>query len=830
MQSGSYAISEIEKIVKGICISQIIDTTINHLLIDSRLLVTPENTVFFAINGKHHNGHNYISALYEKGVRNFIISDKETVISNYSACNFILVPNTLMALQALTAAHRKKFSFPIIGITGSNGKTIVKEWLFQLLHEDKKIVRNPKSYNSQVGVPLSVWQLNNDAELGIFEAGISEPDEMDKLQAIIKPTVGIFTNIGQAHDENFIHQTQKIGEKLKLFSKVNELVYCSDYYGISERILKSGISRDIKLIAWSHKPGEDLYISTTIREDGKTKILATYKSKKIEIVIPFLDDASVENAIHCWALMLYWNYDHALIAKRMLQLTPVAMRLELKEGVNHCTIINDSYNSDFNSLAIALDFINQQKQHNKRTVVLSDILQSGRDEDSLYQEIADLLKSKGVTRFIGIGNGLIRQKAKFAFIENVFFSSTDEFLKNYTSSMFNNETVLLKGARLFRFEQIGRIIQQKSHETVFEINLNAIIHNLNFFRSLLKPQTKIMVMVKAFSYGSGSFEITNALQFHHVDYLAVAYVDEGIELRKAGVTIPVMVMNPDEQSFDSMIRYGLEPEIYSFRMFEKFKAVLLRVNKTGNYNVSVHIKLDTGMHRLGFDVKDIPALIKEIKDLEKITVKSVFTHLAAADNPEHDDFTKAQIKSYENSATLISKELNYLVMRHVLNSSGIARFPDYQLDMVRLGIGLYGVDPTETYQKQLENIGTLKTIISQIREVNPPDTVGYSRKGVLNKSMKIATIPIGYADGYSRVLGLGRGKVFINGKMAPIVGNVCMDMCMVDITDIEANEGDDVIIFGNEYPLTSLAKDMETIPYEVITGLSQRIKRIYFQE
>ena len=826
-----FSINEINKIINGkILFKKTENISIKDILIDSRKLISSENCLFFAIHGKRNDGHNYLDRLYYKGIRNFIVSNQEIDYSIFDDANVILVDNTLIALQNLCAAHRQKFDIPVIGITGSNGKTIVKEWLFQLMSTDWKIIRSPKSYNSQVGVPLSVWQMNSKNDLAIFEAGISEQDEMDNLQKIIKPTIGIFTNIGQAHNMNFIETTQKVGEKLKLFTKVETLIYCPDYSEIQEVIIKSEILRTVNPFTWSRKTDANLKIKPITKTDRNfTVIEGVYKESKIGIKIPFTDDASIENAIHCWATMLFLNYKNDVIAQRMLKLSPIAMRLELKEGIYNCSIINDSYNSDVNSLKIALDFLNQQNQHRKKTIILSDILQSGRNEIDLYSEIAELLEKKGIERLIGVGPSISRQADKFK-IEKYFFESTDDFLKRFSFSTFNNECILLKGARIFEFEQISKALQQKTHDTILEINLNALVHNLNYYRSKLKPSTKIMAMVKAFSYGSGSYEIANVLQFHHIDYLAVAYVDEGVELRKAGITTPIMVMSPEEESFDAIIKHSLEPEIYSFRILNLLEKSITNNNIPKNKPIKIHIKLDTGMHRLGFERKEIDVLLKRLKVNPYIYVQSVFSHLAGSENPDHDNFTNEQIKRFVEMSNIIKENCDHSIFLHILNSAGISRFPDKQFDMVRLGIGLYGVGANESEQKQLENVSTLKSNITQIKNIKAKDTIGYDRGFLAEKDMKIGIIPIGYADGLNRNLGNGRGKLLVKGKFAPIIGNICMDMCMINITDIKVKEGDEVIVFGEDFSIKDLAKDLETIAYEVLTGISRRVKRVYFME
>lgn len=826
----NYTITTISSVIKGTLSGNgDKNNVIKNLLIDSRNLSTAETSLFFAIVGERHDGHAYLKDLYEKGVRNFVISVLPQHQDQFAGANLILVKDTLLALQQLAAYHRSQFKIPVIGITGSNGKTIVKEWLYQLMREDKNSVRSPKSFNSQVGVPLSVWQINEEHDLGIFEAGISKPNEMRTLENIIEPTIGLITNIGQAHDENFSDQRQKVNEKLKLFVNAEVLIYCKDYLAIQDEVTNDKNLQRLKVFTWSKKLRADLLVGRITKSASDTEIQGVFKNNFIRIVIPFTDEASIENAIHCWALLLYMDYDNAVISQRMKLLSPVAMRLELKEGINNCSIINDSYNSDLGSLAIALDFLNQQKQHIKKTLILSDILQSGQNDQSLYKEVAELVHKKGISRLIGIGIGISGQAQQFD-IEKQFYTSTAEFLHQFNNSFFRDETILLKGARAFGFEEISKVIQQKAHETVLEINLNAIVHNLNYFRSKIKADTKIMAMVKAFSYGSGSFEIANILQFHRVDYLAVAYADEGIELRKAGITMPIMVMNPEEQSYDAMIQYNLEPEIYSFRVLSLFEESLKRSERTNTQPIAIHIKLDTGMHRLGFEEEDVNELIVRIKNNKNLIVRSIFSHLAASDEPEHDDFTWLQIKKFTAMSDKIKSHFSYPVLQHILNSAGISRFPDAQFEMVRLGIGLYGIGANETEQAQLQNVSTLKTSISQIKNIPAQETIGYSRKGVATRDMQIATVPIGYADGLSRKLSGGKGKMIVKGKPAPIVGNVCMDMCMIDITDIKANENDEVIIFGDSNPITEVAKDTGTIPYEILTNVSRRVKRVYYQE
>lgn len=825
----SYSAHRIAEIINGEIIPPAsANHEISHLLIDSRKLISPENSVFFALVGERNDGHKFLQELYDSGVRTFVVSKDLNNIDLLKDACVIRVENSLKALQDLASYHRQLFTCPVIGLTGSNGKTIVKEWLFQLMREDKVIVRSPKSYNSQVGVPLSVWQMEAEHSLALFEAGISMPGEMQKLERIIKPSIGLFTNIGEAHAENFGDIHQKIKEKLLLFRHVDLLLYCKDYALIHEAVKAEEHFANISKFTWSRKTRADLQIGSVNKSESETEIQAIYKNDFIRIKIPFIDEASIENAIHCWAMMLYLGFENATINKRMHFLSPVAMRLEMKEGVNNCSIINDSYNSDLGSLSIALDFLNQQQQHSKKTLILSDILQSGKNEDSLYKEVAALLSKKKVNRIIGIGPTISAHSDKFH-VEKTFYSSTKEFIDAYHTQWFRDETILIKGARSFGFEAITKLLQQKAHETVLEINLNALIHNINYFRSVLKPNTKLMAMVKAFSYGSGSFEIANVLQFHRVDYLAVAYADEGVELRKAGITLPIMVMNPEEQSFDAMLQYNLEPEIYSFRVLSMFLDAVKRMTDKDK-KVAIHIELDTGMRRLGFEKMDINELIVKLKNHRQLHIKSIFSHFVGSDEHSLDYFTKQQVNEFDLMSTQITSHFDYPILRHISNSAGIARFKESHFDMVRLGIGLYGISSNEYEQKQLQNVSTLKSSISQIKHVPKDETIGYSRKGVATRDTVIATIPIGYADGLSRRLSNGKGKIWVHGKLAPVIGNVCMDMVMIDITDITAKEGDEVIIFGDHYPISEMAKDLDTIPYEVLTGVSRRVKRVYYQE
>ena len=826
-----YSVTEICKILKAEYLATHIDSNnlkVRDIIIDSRKLLNPVDTLFVALKSDRNNGHKFISELYDKNVRLFLISEWYEEWDKLNDAVFLKVKNTLFAFHQIVGWHRSKFNYPVIGLTGSNGKTIVKEWLYQLLSGNHKIVRSPKSYNSQIGVPLSVWQMSNEYNLALFEAGISEPGEMNKLQKIIKPTIGIFTNIGAAHDENFLSLEQKVGEKLNLFTSAEVLIYCSDYHLITERIFKSELNQKLKLFTWGKNNNPDLKITSIEYLTKGTKITAIYQKKTMSIEIPFSDSASIENAIHCWSLMLVLEAPTEDIVSKMPNLSRVAMRLEMKAGINQCSIVDDSYNSDINSLRIALDFLSHQKNHEKHTVILSDMLQTGRNDEDLYREIGEMLQAKKIQLVIGIGKVLARHAFCFP-MNSFFYNSTQEFLSQFDFSLLYNELILIKGARAFQFEKISHILQQKNHQTVMEINLDALINNFNFFRRQIKAETKIMAMVKAFSYGSGSYEIASVLQFHHVDYLGVAYVDEGVDLRRNGITLPIMVMHPEPESYDNIIKYDLEPEISNFRMFDLLEESISMFDTPKN--VKIHIKIDTGMHRLGFCEEDLSKLTERLISLHgHIEVKSIFSHLAVSDDASEDDFSNNQILRLKSVSEELIKFLNYPIMVHILNSSGIVRFKNAQFEMVRLGIGLYGIPTTPLEKNDLQNVCTLKTTISQIKNLDKGETVGYGRKWTAQSKSKIAVLPIGYADGLLRRYGFGVGKVFVNNSFAPIIGAICMDMCMIDITGIMANEGDEVIIFGEKISVSEVAKAMNTIPYEVLTSISQRVKRVYVKE
>ncbi len=816
-KADTYTIEQINLLVKGEGFLFDSGAIIKNLIIDSRTLSNASNAVFFAIKAQR-DGHQFIAHAYENGVRSFVVSE-DIDQANYPGANWIKVDDVLLALQKLAAYHRSAHQLEVIGITGSNGKTIVKEWLYQLLSADYNIIRSPKSYNSQIGVPLSVWQINDSHNLGIFEAGISTLGEMKQLGSIIQPSIGVLTNIREAHDEGFTDKMEKLREKLLLFEGVETFVYALEY------IVADVVLPGKRKFTWSFSRPADLQVLEILTEETSTVLKAKYADEQIEVTVPFTDAAAIENAVICWATLLAMGYALQETAFRLTKLVKVGMRLQLINGIDNCSLIDDSYSADIYSLSIALDFLNQQNQHPKRTLILSDLYETGKSSDELYEEIALLLKLKKIDRLIGIGQQISIYQYLFS-IEKSFYDNTADFLANIGQHSFNNETILVKGARKFGFEQVIKRLAQKVHDTVLEINLNALLSNLQFYKSKLSTGVKTMAMVKAFSYGSGSFEIANLLQYHKVDYLAVAYVDEGIALRKAGISLPIMVMSPEPSAFDAMLRYKLEPEIYSIEVLKSFLHFL--PEEVAHF--PIHIKLDTGMHRLGFEPEQIDELTFLLSQSQKLKVVSVFTHLVATDDGQHDEFTQWQVKQYEQMYDKLQTSLVYKPICHVLNTSGVTRWPNYQFDMVRVGIGLYGFDAALAKGEGLQTVAILKTTVSQIKQLQPNETVGYGRRGSLPNGGQIATVKIGYADGYSRAFGNGVGKMLVDGKLAPTVGSICMDMCMLDVTGLDVAVGDEVIVFNEEHSIVDLAKEIHTIPYEILTNVSQRVKRVYYYE
>ena len=811
--------------------------TIEHLLVDSRKIIFPQTSLFFALRGPRRDGHDFIKEAYTKGVRNFVIS-RRIDTTPFPEANFYKVKEVLKALQVLAAIHRANFTCPVIGITGSNGKTIVKEWLYQLLNPDFNIVRSPRSYNSQIGVPLSVWQMNEHHTLGIFEAGISSSREMPALAGIIQPTIGILTNIGEAHNDGFVDMKQKVLEKLQLFAICKYLIYnrdaVDDHLDMEEN-KHNLFHQTIELFSWSRETNATLKVIAEIQTGNKTQVFFTYKNTNYTIFIPFTDKASLDNALTCISTLFVLDYSFEAIQQRILQLQPLEMRMQLKKGINNCHVLNDSYSNDLSSLGIALDYLQQQAGSETTTVILSDLLHSGMSDEALYHLVATELEQRNIHRLVGIGKNISAHKEVFkdAIPISSFYTSTNEFLNEHAkhssiSPKFQNEYILLKGARIFSFERISNWLEQKVHQTVMEINLTSMVHNLKQYQAKLLPSTKLMAMVKAFSYGSGSVEVARLLQFHKVDYLAVAYADEGVELRLGEISLPIMVMNVDEAGFNALIENKLEPEIYSLSIYHAFHEYLL---KQGLTNFPVHIKLNTGMNRLGFDLDEVETLAELLANQSEMVVKSVFSHLAGSEDAEFDGFTQHQNEVFNQAVTILEARLKNPFIKHICNSAGIFRHPELQYNMVRLGIGLYGVDSANGKEILLEPVATLKSTIAQIRKVKAGETVSYNRKGILVRDSIIATIRIGYADGYSRKLGYGNGKIYINEMFAPVVGTVCMDMLMVDITDIpNVKEGDEVEIFGKNLPIQNVAEWAGTIAYEVMTGISQRVKRVYVEE
>ena len=799
------------------------DATIGWLLTDSRSLCFPEQTLFFALRTKRNDGHKYISELYRRGVRSFVVEQvPEDYQVQFAEANFLKVPSPLAALQRLAERHRDEFDIPVVGITGSNGKTWVKEWLYQLLMPSMKVTRSPKSYNSQIGVPLSVWLLNEQTKVALLEAGISEPGEMLALHDIIQPTIGVLTSLGSAHQENFRNMDEKCMEKLQLFRNTEVMIYPSDDDTVSRCVRRSQYQGD--RIGWSRFNDQaPMYVKT----EG-SHVSYVYKGIEGSYDIPFIDEASIENSITCATVALTLGLTPEELAERMPKLEPIAMRLEVKEGQHGLTLINDSYNSDVNSLDIALDFMNRrpEQEGKRKTLILSDIYQTGESSAELYREVSELIAKRGIDRFIGIGPEITSQAAQIEIGQKWFFANVDDFVQSSVFKSMRDEIVLLKGARPFGFERISDLLEQKVHETILEVDLNAVVDNLNYYRSFLKPETKMVCMMKADAYGAGAVEIAKTLQDHRVDYLAVAVADEGVTLRKAGITQNIIVMNPEMSSFKTLFDYDLEPEVYSFRLMN---ALVKAARHEGITGWPVHIKLDTGMHRLGFDPKkDIDELIDLLKHQSAIIPRSVFSHFVGSDSDDFDNFSATQFRVFDEASQKIQGAFSHKILRHIDNSAGIEHFPERQLDMCRLGIGLYGVDPRTNHI--LTTVSTLKTTILQLRRVPKEETVGYSRKGKLERDSVIAAIPIGYADGLNRKLGNRHCYCLVNGQKAEYVGNICMDVALIDVTDIPCEEGDSVEIFGKNLPVTVLSDVLETIPYEVLTSVSNRVKRVYFQD
>jgi len=791
---------------------------IERIVFDSRKLLLTDGALFIAVKGANHDGHSYISNLYNRGVRAFLV-EKGFDFSSYTEAGFIIVDNSVQALHKVVSQIRKGFHFPMVGITGSNGKTIVKEWAVRILDKQLKVGRSPRSYNSQLGVPLSVFMLEDDCDVALIEAGISLPGEMDLLQRIIDPQIGIVTNIGQAHQENFQSIQNKLHEKLKLFKNSEYLLF-----NLDDEVIRKGIQQElptVKTLTYGSSEDASLHILHQSENESGKIIKVSYNDTKFDLTIPFNDEASVENVLVSVLLAMHLNLNVEQVADAVKALQPVAMRLEQKEGVNNCILIDDAYNSDLTSLELALDFLDQlgAKKGLSKTLILSDIYQSGMDSDEWFSQIQRLINLKGIGRFIGIGPALYKAMGGVN-----AYHSTEEFLNSVHINSFKNEAILLKGSRSFSFEHISSFLEQRRHKTILEIDLNALMHNVQSFRSKLTPGVKMLAMVKAFSYGSGSFEIANVLQRQKVDYLGVAFADEGIELREAGINLPIIVMNPEVSSFPLMLQYDLEPEIYSFHLLESF---LEATERQGNQKVSVHIKIDSGMNRMGFLPSEMDELLTRLNQTSLLKVSTVFSHLAGSDEAVHDDFTRQQGEVFTDCCTRLRNGLGYDFIRHILNSAGIERFPEMQMEMVRLGIGMYGISSDK---QELKNVASLKSYVSQLKQVKKNETIGYGRKGVAIEDKTIAIVPVGYADGLNRLLSNGVGSLIINHQKAPIIGNICMDMCMADVTNLKVSEGDEVEVFGEENTIEEMAQKLKTIPYEILTSISRRVKRVYFLE
>jgi alanine racemase len=815
--------SDIAKIIKG-KLTGPADLFVTEIVTDTRQLSITDGVLFFALKGKNHDGHNFIDSLYQKGIRIFVVEKLPEEIERYNEAAFIVTVNTVEALQLLASFRRKSFHSPVIAVTGSAGKTVVKEWLADILGVTTSVIRSPKSYNSQIGVPLSVLKLEDKYKLGIFEAGISLPGEMTRLQKVIDPDIGVITNIGDAHRENFPDNKMKAEEKLKLFVNSSLIIYCRDHEIIHKAILNNEKLKSKKLVDWScENAGAKIFVKKNSLTVGRTGIRMTYNVNNYDFEIPFSDRASVENAITVASVCLALETPAEVISRGIAGLVSIAMRMELKSGINNCQLIEDYYNSDPGSLGMALEYLKSQDGR-ETTLILSDFVQSGRDEKDLYGEVAGLIRKTGIKKFIGIGNALVRNSTLFADGAR-FFYTTDEFINSLNITEFRNEIILLKGARIYEFEKIGKLLEQQIHQTVLEVNLDSISHNLNEFRRHLNPDTKIMAMVKAFAYGAGPAEISALLEYQRVSYLAVAYVDEGVELRNSGVTLPIMVMNPDPSASELMIKYSLEPEIFSLLSLEQFVAV---ASRHGLISYPVHIKVDSGMHRLGFMPEDVNTLAKRIKEQECLRIVSVFSHLAGSEDPALDHFSHHQVKVFLRAVEQIRETIGYAFLRHILNSSGIARFPQYQFEMVRPGIGMYGVGHFEGFD--LKTAGRFKTRISQIKRIRAGEPVGYGCADVSENERIIAILPVGYADGLNRKLGNRNGYLFIKGSRVSIIGNVCMDMCMADITGLNAETGDEAEIFGERISIDEIAEKCQTIPYEILTSIPRRVKRVFFRE
>lgn len=806
---------------------------IKHLLTDSRSLESAYGNLFFAIPSSGNDGHRYIPELIEKGVKDFVVNHIPDGYENHGDINWLVVPDTVKALQQI-AARKEDFKGKILAITGSRGKTTLKEWIFQLMEPLEDIARSPRSYNSRIGVPLSLWGIKPTTSLAIIEAGISKAGEMEGLAQCINPDYVIITNIGDAHAEGFRSIKEKAREKLRLAegNKVRRIIYSADSDVISgtvkELVEENRLTKD-RFLSWT-MTGKDADIRIEAVKTGKdeTEIRYKFRGRTDIFKAPLSSEADLENCANALAFMLDSGIENSVITERFSKLNHIGTRLNVTEGVNGCSVVLDQYTSDFSSLRPAIDFIRRRKTPSQTiTLILSDLHHEDIASEDLYREIALLMSATGVRRFIGVGPVLKSHSNLFP-KGSLFFADASELTSTLSPSDFSDEIVLIKGSPEFPLQSVAEMLETRKHETVLEVNLDSIIANYNYFRGNLEAGTGIVCMVKASGYGVGSYEIAKTLQDCGAAYLAVAVLDEGIELRRRGITMPIMVMNPKVVNYRSMFSNRLEPEIYSFEMLDD---VIFEAKKNGIKDYPIHIKLDTGMHRTGFLEDELPKLMEILNNTREVTAKSVFSHLATADCPDMDDYTEMQLSLFERYTQYMLTRYPKKILRHILNSAGILRFPAYHYDMARLGIGLYGANTLPPdMEKPLATVSTLRTVIIAIREYGPGTTIGYGRHGRIEKPSRIATIPIGYADGMNRHFGRGNVSVMVNGEWAPTIGNICMDACMIDVTGIDCAVGDSVEIFGRNAPLQRLADTLDTIPYEVLTSVSPRVKRVYYRE
>ena len=818
----SFTPSLLEKITGGAGLGKDPGQAIAQISIDSRQVLHPQQNLFVALKGAKADGISFVPELLDLGVSYFLVDDQTSIPSSWlDRGYFIQVKDTRIALQSLATYQRVQFTKPVVGITGSNGKTIVKEWLGQVLSQQFAVAKSPKSYNSQVGVPLSIFGIQSYHQVALLEAGVSKTGDMDTLAQMIQPGLGIFTNIGSAHEEGFPDIKEKIAEKLKLFAGVNFLLYCKDHDLLAQEIEQQLPTE--KRISWSKKAGAEYLVSWKNQETHSRIVVMKSDGQTFTFQVPFTDQASLENVTHVILASLSLGQEVKSIQEGLSHLMPVDMRLTLKPGLNDSLLIDDTYNNDLAGLKVALEFLSQQRPKRSKILIISDLLQQGLPE-KVYKEVADLIQSYGIDQVIGVGTQI--QHLETLLGKGVrTFSNTEQLLLELQPEQFQNDLILITGAREYTFERVVNRLQQRIHGTTLEINLNALTHNFNFYKRQLAPSTRVMVMVKAFAYGGGAAEIANHLQTLGADYLAVAYTDEGVSLRKQGIQLPIMVLNPVEESFDLLSQYQLEPVVFSPEFFRKLGAYV----QHQSLQLSIHLDLDTGMNRLGFEQEQLVELMDLIQQYPQLQLASVYTHLVGADEEVHDDFSLHQLQQFQEMSESICSILSYKPLRHALNSAGIVRYPDFQLDMVRLGIGLYGVEVTGKHDRSLKAVSTLKTTISQVKTLAAGATVGYSRKGSLPEGGRIATLALGYADGYDRRFSQGKGYVLIDSKKAPVIGNVCMDMVMVDVSAIPGvKAGDEAIVYGEEISLKELADCIGTIPYELLTNISGRVKRVYY--